>query len=42
MDRSGMGFAFMETFMDEVRVVSGLGKGTRVEMTKYIKETDEQ
>ena len=35
-ERSGMGFAFMETFMDEVSVSSELGKGTRVEMTKYI------
>lgn len=36
MERSGMGFAFMETFMDEVEVVSKLGEGTRVTMTKYI------
>lgn len=36
MERSGMGFAFMETFMDEVEVFSELGKGTRVTMTKYI------
>lgn len=36
MERSGMGFAFMETFMDEVEVVSELGKGTCVTMTKYI------
>ena len=43
MERSGMGFAFMETFMDEVEVVSEPGKGTRVQMTKYINcEGDEQ
>ena len=36
MERSGMGFAFMETFMDEVIVSSKLGEGTRVTMTKYI------
>lgn len=36
MERSGMGFAFMETFMDEVEVWSQLGEGTRVTMTKYI------
>ena len=29
-DRSGMGFAFMEAFMDSVEVESELGKGTRV------------
>ena len=36
MERSGMGFAFMETFMDEVEVYSSVGEGTRVTMTKYI------
>lgn len=35
-DRSGMGFAFMEAFMDEVRVESEPGKGTRVRMKKLI------
>lgn len=41
MERSGMGFAFMESFMDEVFVWSKPGEGTRVTMTKYIaKETD--
>ena len=35
-ERSGMGFAFMETFMDEVEVVSKIGEGTRVTMCKYI------
>lgn len=36
LERSGMGFAFMETFMDEVRVESVLGEGTRVWMCKKI------
>ena len=36
LERSGMGFAFMEAFMDEVRVVSELGKGTSVWMRKKI------
>ena len=36
MERSGMGFAFMETFMDEVEVCSSVGEGTRVTMKKYI------
>lgn len=35
-ERSGMGFAFMEAFMDEIQVVSRVGEGTRVTMTKYI------
>lgn len=35
-ERSGMGFAFMETFMDEVEVISKWGEGTCVRMTKYI------
>ena len=34
--RSGMGFAFMEAFMDEVVVVSELGCGTEVHMKKTI------
>lgn len=42
MERSGMGFAFMEAFMDEVDVQSEPGEGTRVIMTKYIKEGCEQ
>ena len=33
-DRSGMGFAFMEAFMDEVEVESEPGKGTIVKMMK--------
>ena len=37
-ERSGMGFSFMETFMDEIEVVSEVGKGTRVTMKKYIEE----
>ena len=34
LDRSGMGFAFMEAFMDGLEVVSEPGKGTLVKMTK--------
>ena len=40
MERSGMGFVFMETFMDEVEVISHLGKGTRIVMSKYIKHDE--
>ena len=36
LERSGMGFAFMEAFMDEVEVVSALGEGTIVMMRKEI------
>lgn len=36
LDRSGMGFAFMEAFMDEVHVESEVGKGTIVRMKKTI------
>ena len=36
LDRSGMGFAFMEAFMDKVYVESELGKGTLVRMKKTI------
>ena len=35
-DRSGMGFSFMEAFMDEVKVTSQVGKGTCVHMSKKI------
>ncbi len=33
-ERSGMGFAFMESFMDKVSVESKLGEGTKVHMWK--------
>ena len=33
-DRSGMGFSFMEAFMDTVEVESKVGEGTSVKMTK--------
>lgn len=36
LDRSGMGFAFMEAFMDEVSVTSEVGEGTQVYMKKRI------
>ncbi len=36
MERSGMGFAVMEAFMDGVVVESTPGKGTSVMMKKYI------
>ena len=36
-DRSGMGFTFMEAFMDEISVESQIGKGTTVHMKKMIR-----
>lgn len=41
-ERSGMGFSFMEAFMDEVRVESAPGQGTRVYMRKRIGQTADQ
>ena len=37
LERSGMGFTIMESFMDHVQVESVLGLGTKVSMTKKIK-----
>lgn len=37
LERSGMGFTIMESFMDDVKVESILGLGTKVTMTKKIK-----
>ncbi|MGI6085065.1 MAG: anti-sigma F factor [Acetivibrionales bacterium] len=34
LERSGMGFTVMETFMDSLEVESAPGKGTKVHMTK--------
>ncbi len=34
LERSGMGFTVMETFMDELFVESHVGKGTKVKMIK--------
>lgn len=36
MERSGMGFTIMESFMDELTVESTKGSGTRVTMRKHI------
>lgn len=35
-ERSGMGFSFMEAFMDEVKVESEPGKGTTVTLKKTV------
>ena len=36
LERSGMGFSFMEAFMDELHVTSKVGEGTTVRMRKKI------
>ncbi len=41
LERSGMGFAFMEAFMDTVQVYSVLGEGTRVVMEKTLGKDSE-
>lgn len=38
LERSGMGFTIMESFMDEVHIDSVLGLGTKVIMKKKIKK----
>ena len=40
LERSGMGFAFMEAFMDKVIVDSTPGKGTTVKMVKRISKEE--
>lgn len=42
LERSGMGFMFMEMFMDKVEVQSKLGVGTNVIMEKKIKKLKKQ
>ena len=41
LERSGMGFTIMESFMDELNIQSILGLGTKVTMKKTIKQTEE-
>jgi len=38
LERSGMGFTIMESFMDELKVESVVGLGTKVYMKKIIKQ----
>lgn len=37
LERSGMGFTVMETFMDEITIESIMGEGTKIKMVKKIK-----
>lgn len=42
MERSGMGFTVMESFMDCVEVTSEIGQGTTVFMSKVFNSIDER
>lgn len=42
LERSGMGFTIMESFMDEVDISSVVGIGTRVTMKKTIKKSEKE
>lgn len=41
LERSGMGFAFMEAFMDDLKVESKVSKGTKITMKRKIIKLDE-
>ena len=41
-ERSGMGFTFMETFMDHLNVISEVGKGTTIIMDKQIQKNKDE
>ena len=42
LERSGMGFTIMESFMDDIQVESVLGLGTKVTMRKTIKSSSKK
>ena len=42
LERSGMGFTIMESFMDEVNIDSVVGLGTKITMKKLIKRPEEK
>ena len=42
LERSGMGFTIMESFMDEVKVQSNPGKGTKVKMKKVFTNSEKE
>lgn len=42
LERSGMGFAFMEAFMDDVQVESEVMKGTTVTLSKRLGKSEEE
>ena len=42
LERSGMGFVFMEVFMDSLEIISQKEKGTTVKMRKKIENTNKK
>lgn len=40
LERSGMGFSFMEAFMDDLDVISEVGRGTTVRMKRKLGKLD--
>lgn len=38
LERSGMGFTIMENFMDEVSIITGLNRGTKISMIKHLSQ----
>lgn len=42
LERSGMGFTIMESFMDSVNIESIVGIGTKITMTKKIKKHEDE
>ena len=42
LERSGMGFTIMESFMDDVEVESVLGLGTKITMRRKIKSNSQK
>lgn len=42
LERSGMGFTIMENFMDNLKVESIVGIGTKITMSKKIKERENE
>ena len=40
-ERMGLGFVFMDSFMDELEIISTLGQGTTVKMIKLLVPTTE-
>lgn len=42
LERSGMGFTIMESFMDSMKVESIVGLGTKITLVKTIKKTEDK
>lgn len=42
LERSGMGFTIMESFMDNIEIESIVGLGTKITMSKKIKPKKEK